>query len=172
MFFLAVSFWNLIGAGLLGFLINTPLALFYMQGTNLTAAHGHTALFGVYGMLGIGLMLYCLRGLMPDKVWKEGLIRSGFWALNIGLSLMTILTLLPMGVLQLEANLERGYWYARSAEFMNRPIIDLLVWLRVPGDTVFAVGAFLIALFVVSLWLGRVPVNKPVPGVLEADSGG
>jgi nitric oxide reductase subunit B len=169
MFFLAVSFWNLIGAGLLGFLINTPLALFYMQGTNLTAAHGHTALFGGYGMLGIGLMLYCLRGLMPDKVWKDGLIRSGFWALNIGLSLMTILTLLPMGVLQLEADLERGYWYARSAEFMNRPIIDLLVWLRVPGDTVFAVGAFLIALFVMSLWLGPRPVNQPVTAKLKTE---
>ena len=103
-------------------------------------------------MLGIGLMLYCLRGLKPDAVWRTGLIRSGFWAMNIGLALMTILTLLPMGVLQLEANLEYGYWYARSAEFMNRPIIDLLVWMRVPGDTIFAAGAFLIALFVASLW--------------------
>jgi nitric oxide reductase subunit B len=169
MFFLAVSFWNLIGAGLLGFLINTPLALFYMQGTNLTAAHGHTALFGVYGMLGIGLMLYCLRGLMPDKVWKDGLIRSGFWAINIGLSLMTFMTRLPMGVLQQESNPERGYWYASSAEFMNRPIIDLLVWLRVPGDTVFAVGAFLIALFVMSLWLGPRPVNQPVTAKLKTE---
>ena len=167
MFFLAVSFWNLVGAGLLGFLINTPLALFYMQGTNLTAAHGHTALFGVYGMLGIGLMLYCLRGLRPDQVWRTGLIRGGFWAMNIGLALMAILTLLPMGVLQLEANLERGYWYARSAEFMNRPIIDLLVWLRVPGDTIFAIGALLVAWFVVRLWIapGREPVQA---GVMEA----
>ncbi len=170
MFFLAVSFWNLIGAGLLGFLINTPLALFYMQGTNLTAAHGHSALFGVYGMLGIGLMLYCLRGLKPDQVWREGLLRSAFWALNIGLALMTILTLLPLGVLQLEANLEHGYWYARSAEFMTRPIIDVLVWLRVPGDTIFAAGAFMIALFVVSLWLGPRMVEKPVRGRLETES--
>lgn len=167
MFFLAVSFWNLVGAGLLGFLINTPLALFYMQGTNLTAAHGHTALFGVYGMLGIGLMLYCLRGLRPDAVWKTGLIRGGFWAMNMGLALMAILTLLPMGVLQLEANLERGYWYARSAVFMNRPIIDLLVWLRVPGDTVFAIGALLVAWFVVRLWI--VPGRELVPaGAAEA----
>lgn len=168
MFFLAVSFWNLVGAGLLGFLINTPLALFYMQGTNLTAAHGHAALFGVYGMLGIGLMLYCLRGMLPDRVWLQGLIRSAFWSFNIGLALMTVLTLLPMGVLQLEANLERGYWYARSADFMGRPIIDVLVWLRVPGDTIFAIGAFLITMFVVSLWMGPrrmpredTPVNRP-----------
>ena len=67
LFFLAVAFWNLVGAGLFGFLINTPLALYYMQGLNLTPLHGHTALFGVYGMLGIGLMLFCLRGLEPRR---------------------------------------------------------------------------------------------------------
>ena len=163
MFFLAVSFWNLIGAGLLGFLINTPIALYFMQGTNLTAAHGHTALFGVYGMLGIGLMLYCLRGLKPDVVWREGLIRSAFWSFNIGLTLMTVLTLLPLGVLQLEASMEVGYWYARSAEFMDRPIVDVLVWLRTPGDVVFAVGALLIAAFVASLWLPSRKTAVPVP---------
>src|SRR3546814_18437815 len=104
-------------------------------------------------MLGIGLMLYCLRGLKPDAVWQEGLLRCGFWSMNIGLGLMAVLTLLPMGVLQLEANLERGYWYARSAEFMNRPIIDMLGWLRVPGDTLFAVGALLVAWFVAQMWI-------------------
>ena len=161
LFFIAVSFWNLVGAGLLGFLINTPMALYYMQGTNLTAAHGHTALFGVYGMLGIGLMLYCLRGMRPQRRWINGLLSGAFWSFNIGLALMTVLTLLPMGVLQLEANLTHGYWYARSAEFMNRAIIDVLVWLRVPGDTILAVGAFLVALFVMSLWLGPRPVNEP-----------
>ena len=155
MFFLAVSFWNLVGAGLFGFLINPPLPLYYMQGLNLTANHGHTAMFGVYGMLGIGLMLFCLRGLRPDRVWHNGLLRSGFWSLNIGLTLMALLTLLPMGVLQLQAALEHGYWYARSAEFMGQPLIHMLVWMRVPGDTVFAVGALLIAVFVASLWLGK-----------------
>ena len=88
MFFVAVAFWNLIGAGLFGFLINPPLPLYYMQGLNLTPLHGHTALFGVYGMLGIGLMLFCLRGIKPHAVWAEGLLRTGFWALNIGLALM------------------------------------------------------------------------------------
>ena len=169
MFFLAVSFWNLVGAGLLGFLINTPIALYFMQGTNLTAAHGHTALFGVYGMLGIGLMLYCLRSLKPDVVWREGLLRSGFWALNIGLGLMTVLTLLPMGVLQLEANIEHGYWFARSAEFMDRPIIDVLVWLRTPADIIFAVGALLVATMVASLWLA--PGRPRVDAGSEAQAG-
>lgn len=153
MFFLAVSFWNLVGAGLFGFLINTPIALYYMQGLNLTPLHGHTALFGVYGMLGIGLMLFCLRGLRPQVQWPAGLLRGAFWCFNIGLGLMALLTLLPMGVLQLNAALENGYWFARSAEFMNRPIIDMLVWMRMPGDLVFSAGAVLLALFVLRKWL-------------------
>ena len=164
-FFLAVSFWNLVGAGMFGFLINTPIALYYMQGLNLTALHGHTALFGVYGMLGIGLMLFCLRGLKPDAVWRDGLLAGGFWSLNIGLALMALLTLLPLGVLQLQAALENGYWYARSAEFMNKPIVALLVWMRVPGDTVFALGALLIAWFVFRLWVAprqKVPAAASV----------
>ena len=153
MFFLAVSFWNLIGAGLFGFLINTPLALYYMQGLNLTALHGHLALMGVYGMLGIGLLLFCVRGLKPDAAWNESLLRTSFWTLNIGLTLMGALTLLPMGLLQLNAVLEHGYAYARSAEFMGRPIIHLLVWMRMPGDIVFSIGALALALFVAKLWL-------------------
>ncbi|MBS0516390.1 MAG: nitric-oxide reductase large subunit [Proteobacteria bacterium] len=153
LFFLAVSFWNLVGAGLFGFLINTPLALYYMQGLNLTPLHGHTALFGVYGMLGLGLMLFCLRGLKPDAEWNEGWLRGSFWGLNIGLSLMALLTLLPLGVLQLSAALENGYWFARSEHFMGQPIVHLLIWMRVPGDTIFAVGALMFAWFVMRLWI-------------------
>jgi nitric oxide reductase subunit B len=167
-FFLAVSFWNLVGAGVFGFLINTPIALYYMQGLNLTPLHGHTALFGVYGMLGLGLMLFCLRGLKPEAQWNEARLRSAFWALNIGLSLMALLTLLPLGVLQLAAVLDHGYWYARSAEFMGRPLIHLLIWMRVPGDTIFAGGALLMAWFVLRLWIAPrkalIPVEQPAHG--------
>jgi len=155
MFFIAVSFWNLVGAGLFGFLINTPLALYYMQGLNLTALHGHTALMGVYGMLGIGLLLFCVRGLKPDVAWNGGWLKGSFWAFNIGLGMMAVFTLLPMGLLGVEAALEHGYWFARSAEFMGRPIIELLVWMRVPGDTVFSVGALLLAWFVFRVWTSR-----------------
>jgi len=160
MFFLAVSFWNLVGAGLFGFLINTPIALYYMQGLNLTPLHGHTALFGVYGMLGIGLMLFCLRGLRAGIGWNEGWLRGAFWCFNIGLALMALLTLLPLGVLQLQAALERGYWYARSAEFTNTPIFDVLVWMRVPGDTVFGLGAMMLAWFVLRQWWMPIRVSE------------
>jgi nitric oxide reductase subunit B len=164
-FFVAVSFWNLIGAGLFGFLVNTPIALYYMQGLNLTATHGHTALMGVYGMLGLGLMLFCLRGIKPQAQWREGWLKGAFWSLNTGLSLMAALTLLPLGILQLDAVLDHGYWFARSEHFMDRPLIHLLVWMRVPGDTLFAVGALLTSVFVASLWLGgkREPRAVPLP---------
>ncbi len=162
MFFVAVAFWNLVGAGLFGFLINPPLSLYYMQGLNLTPLHGHTALFGVYGMLGIGLVLFCLRGMKPNLVWREGLLKTSFWCLNIGLALMALLTLLPLGVLQLFASLEHGYWYARSAEFMQQPIVHTLVWLRTIGDTIFAVGAVVLVIFVAGLWLYPRGEGEPV----------
>lgn len=154
LFFVAVAFWNLVGAGLFGFLINPPLSLYWMQGLNLTPLHGHTALFGVYGMLGVGLVLFCLRGLKPGLHWNERLLKTCFWSFNIGLALMAGLTLLPLGTLQLLAAIEHGYWYARSAEFMQQPIVDLLVWMRVPGDVIFSVGAVTLAWFVLRLWIG------------------
>lgn len=159
MFFLAVAFWNLVGAGLFGFLINPPLSLYYMQGLNLTPLHGHTALFGVYGMLGIGLVLFCLRGMKPDLVWHEGLLKTSFWSFNIGLAGMALLTLLPLGVMQLLAAINHGYWYARSEQFMQQPFVDLLIWMRVPGDTIFSIGALSFALFVAGLWL--LPKREP-----------
>jgi nitric oxide reductase subunit B len=163
LFFTAVAFWNVVGAGLFGFLINPPLPLYYMQGLNLTPLHGHTALFGVYGFLGIGLMLFCLRGLRPFAVWNERALKTSFWAFNIGLSGMALLTLLPIGVIQLSGALEHGYWYARSADLMQQPIIHLLVWMRVPGDTIFSVGALSLAWFVLRLWVapGRSVENLP-----------
>ncbi len=153
MFFIAVSFWNLVGAGLFGFLINPPLSLYYMQGLNLTALHAHTALFGVYGMLGVALVLFCLRGLRGQMVWDSKVLKLSFWTLNIGLALMGVLTLLPLGTLQLLAAIEHGYWYSRSAEFMQKSIVELLIWMRMPGDILFSVGAVALAWFVLRLWI-------------------
>jgi nitric oxide reductase subunit B len=167
MFFTGVAFWNLVGAGLFGFLINPPLPLYYMQGLNLTPLHGHTALFGVYGLLGVGLMLFCLRGLKPNVVWNERLLKTSFWAFNIGLAGMALFTLLPIGIIQLGAAIDHGYWYARSAEFMQRPIIQLLVWMRVPGDTIFSVGALSLALFVIRLWIAPKQAKVEVPHGVE-----
>ena len=154
-FFVAVAFWNLVGAGLFGFMINPPIALYYMQGLNTTPVHGHAALFGVYGMLGMGLMLFSLRAMHPGRHWKDGTVAFAFWAINIGLFLMVTLSLLPVGLMQTWASVEHGYWYARSAEFLQTDLMDRLRWLRVIGDTIFAVGCFALVLFVFGLSSGH-----------------
>ena len=147
-YFVAVAFWNMVGAGLFGFMINPPIALYYMQGLNTTPVHGHAALFGVYGMLGIGLMLTCLRALSPAKVWNDRWMSFAFWSMNLGLAAMCFLSLLPVGLLQTRASVERGYWYARSSEFLDTPLLQTFRWLRAPGDILFALGALALVAFV------------------------
>ena len=151
MCFVAVGFWNTIGAGVLGFAINPPASLYYVQGLNMTAAHGHAALFGVYGMLGIGLMLFCLRGLYERQLHADRLLRPAFWSLNIGLAMMVFLSLLPAGIYQAWASVTQGLWFARSAEVVHSRVMEALVWMRVPGDIVFALGAVLLAAYALRL---------------------
>jgi nitric oxide reductase subunit B len=153
-FFIAVGFWNLVGAGIFGFMINPPIALFYMQGLNTTAVHAHAALFGVYGMLGLGLTLMCLRALQADREWKEGLLGASFWAMNGGLMAMIVLSLLPVGLLQTMASVQHGYWYSRSSEFLGQGLMQTLRWLRMPGDTLFALGAIGFVVFIFGLGFG------------------
>jgi len=152
--FIAVAFWNLVGAGIFGFLINPPIALYYMQGLNTTPVHGHTALFGVYGMLGIGLMLFVLREMDLKVTWKEGSLKWAFWLINIGLMTMVLISVLPVGLAQTIASVKHGLWYARSAEFMDTPLISTFRWLRVIGDTLFTAGTLCLAYFVFGLKLG------------------
>lgn len=152
--FVAVAFWNLVGAGIFGFVINPPIALYYMQGLNTTPVHAHTALFGVYGVLGIGLMLFVLKGLAARNEWKDGSIRFAFWSINTGLLLMVLLSVLPVGLIQTWASVEHGLWYARSMEFLQQPYMDTLRWLRVIGDTLFGVGVLALGYFVIGLKTG------------------
>lgn len=154
-FFVAVAFWNLVGAGIFGFMINPPIALYYMQGLNTTAVHAHGALYGVYGTLGLALLLFCLRAMNPNLIWKDGLIKFAFWAINIGCLAMMLLSLLPIGLLQTAESISNGYWSARSPEFMQTDLMQWLRWMRVFGDTVFAVGAFAFVWFAFKLIFTR-----------------
>ena len=154
-FFVAVAFWNFVGAGLFGFMINPPIALYYVQGLNLTPVHGHTALFGVYGMLGLGLMLFCLRALRPGLLWKDRPVAIAFWSINIGLAAMVLLSTLPIGLAQAWASVEIGTWYARSSEFLHTPMLTWLRWMRMFGDTIFAFGAIVLGWFVLGLVTGH-----------------
>ena len=153
-FFIASAFWNLVGAGLFGFLINPPIALYYMQGLNTTSVHAHAALFGVYGNLGLGLTLLSLRVLTVRRQWRTGSLSFAFWSINIGLALMVLMSLLPVGLAQTWASVEHGMWYARSAEFLQTPVLEVFRWLRSVGDTIFAVGILALGWFVIGLSLG------------------
>ncbi|HEY0825962.1 MAG TPA: nitric-oxide reductase large subunit [Ramlibacter sp.] len=162
--FVAVGFWNTVGAGLLGFAINPPASLYYVQGLNMTAAHGHAALFGVYGMLGIGLMLFCLRGLYARSLHADQLLKPAYWGLNIGLAMMVFMSLLPAGIYQAYAAITKGLWFARSAEVIHSPVMETLVWLRVPGDILFAIGAVYLGLYAFRLLRGGGRTAEPVLG--------
>ena len=149
MCFVAVAFWNMLGAGVLGFMINPPVSLFYLQGLNTTAAHSHAALFGVYGFLAIGFILLVMRYIRPDYIFNEKLIKTGFWALNIGLVLMLATSLLPIGIYQAYASMTEGLWYARSEGFLQQDFLQTLRWIRTFADVIFIVGAVCVALQVV-----------------------
>lgn len=140
-FFLATCFWNLVGAGVFGFLINPPIVLYYSQGLNTTPIHAHSALYGVYGSLAIALMLFALREITPDRAWNEKIFNFSFWWINIGLVMMMVFGLIPNGFYQLVQSVNYGTWYARSAEVISSPWMQWTVWLRIPGDIVFSVGA-------------------------------
>ena len=160
MCFVAVAFWNMLGAGVFGFMINPPIALYYIQGLNTTPVHAHAALFGVYGFLAIGFTLLVLRYIRPQLVFSERLMKVGFWSLNAGLVLMIATSLMPIALFQFYASVSEGLWYARSEAFMQQPFIVTLRWVRTFGDVVFIVGALSVAWQVVSgLFGSRAPAT-------------
>lgn len=138
-FIMAVGFWNFLGAGVFGFLINLPIVSYYEIGTMLTVNHGHAAMMGVFGMLAIALMVFTMRHVTTEEQWRslEKYVRFSFWGLNIGLMMMVVMSLFPGGVLQLVDVLENGYWHARSLNYLDKDLSRLIEWMRTPGDLVF-----------------------------------
>jgi nitric oxide reductase subunit B len=153
-FFVAVAFWNMLGAGVFGFLINPPIVLYYIQGINTTPLHAHTAMFGVYGLLAISLMLFSMRNTIARAAWSDRLLGWSFWGLNGGLFLMTILSLAPSGFYQFYYAVRDGIWYARSPEIASGEVIRALAWARVGPDLIFAFGALMLLFFVArAVWV-------------------
>lgn len=163
MCFVAVAFWNMLGAGVFGFMINPPISLYYVQGLNTTPLHAHAALFGVYGFLALGFSLMVLRYVRPQMAFSEGLMRTAFWCLNGGLVLMIATSLLPIGILQFHASVSEGLWWARSEAFMQQPLLETLRWVRTFGDVVFIVGALAMAWQVVKGVLGQSAPARTTP---------
>jgi nitric oxide reductase subunit B len=143
MFLVAVGFWNFLGAGIFGFLINLPIVSYYEIGTALTANHAHASMMGVYGMLAVAFALFALRYLIPPQKWSDRLACLSFWSLNIGLAWMSFVSLLPLGILQLYHSVDSSYDDARTLTFITSDANRLLEWLRLPGDVLFIVGGVL-----------------------------
>jgi nitric oxide reductase subunit B len=152
MFLVSVGFWNFLGAGVFGFLINLPIVSYYEIGTALTANHGHAAMMGVYGMLAVALALFCLRYLIPAERWSDRAAKISFWSLNLGLAWMCFATLFPLGILQLYESVSHGYYEARALKFLTSDFNAVVEWLRLPGDAVFIVGGVLPLVYL--CWLG------------------
>ena len=161
MFLVSVGFWNFLGAGIFGFLVNLPVVSYYEIGTALTANHAHAAMIGMYGMLAIGLAMFCLRYLIPAERWPEKWARIAFWSTNIGLAWMCFATLLPLGIAQLYKSVNDGYWEARDLRFLSEDTNALLEWLRLPGDIVFIVGGALPVLYIAFIGIRHTVKRSP-----------
>jgi nitric oxide reductase subunit B len=159
-FFVAVAFWNMVGAGVLGFLINPPIVLYYAQGLNTTPIHSHGALFGVYGFLAIALMLFTMRNVVRKEAWDDRLLKVAFWGLNLGLLGMIVLSLLPAGIYQLAEAIEKGTWWARSPAVTGSAFIHSVTWARLVPDLVFDAGAVALLGFVVKAIVRDVSLRR------------
>lgn len=152
MFLASVGFWNFLGAGVFGFLVNLPIVSYYEIGTGLTANHAHGSMMGVYGMLAVGFSVFALRYLIPEDKWSDKWPRISFWSLNFGLLWMNFATLLPSGALQLYRSVANGYADARTLGYLQSQPNTFLEWLRLPGDLLFIIGGVLPLLWMT--WLG------------------
>ncbi|HPC81738.1 MAG TPA: cbb3-type cytochrome c oxidase subunit I [Thermoanaerobaculaceae bacterium] len=147
-FLVAASFWNFLGAGVFGFLINLPIVNYFEHGTYLTMNHGHAALFGTYGMLSIALLLFSWRGLVKREAWNDGLLKLSFWGLNAGLFMMTLGTLFPVGIVQTWTAYKDGLWAARDASFFERGLVQLIGSVRaLPDLAIILLGVVPLAIF-------------------------
>jgi nitric oxide reductase subunit B len=163
-FLMAVGFWNFVGAGVFGFLINLPIVSYFEVGTTLTTNHGHAAMFGVFGMLALGVMVFCLRALADDRTWgrNEKFVRFGFFGLNIGLALMVVLDLFPAGVMQLWDSITHGYWHARELTYTMSGMFHTLEWVRLGADTVFLLAGVVPLVFAaLRIVMSRRQVGEP-----------
>lgn len=163
-FLISVGVWNFVGAGIFGFLINLPIVSYFEVGTILTPNHGHAAMMGVFGLLGVAFMVFALRRVLENDQWAkvERYVAVSFWGLNVGLALMIILNLFPAGVRQLWDVLTNGYWHARGPEFLNERTSTMFEWLRMPADVIFIVFGVvpLLIAAVKTYWLSNMTAEE------------
>ena len=167
-FLISTAIWNLVGAGVLGFLINLPAVNYFEHGQQLTPAHAHASMMGVYGMFAISLLLFSLRNIVEPKAWNDRLLKWVCWLLNIGLAGMVVISLLPIGFIQLKMAYDQGYWASRDPKlFFGQSIVHNLLLIRAVPDTIFLIGVILLVVFCIKVFFHlRKPTNgeeEPLP---------
>lgn len=74
-----------VGAGILGFTMTFALTNVWSHGTWVTPAHAHLALFGTFGMLGIGAAYYAVPLMRGLTDYDQRVGKLSFWLLFIGM---------------------------------------------------------------------------------------
>jgi nitric oxide reductase subunit B len=137
-----------------GGLLNMPLLNYYLHDTQVVMAHAHLAFPLAYGLPSIMMwvVIAYLTGGLKDGQLKY--MRWGAVLYGIGFSLQTLLSLLPLGVLQYEFELKYGFWYVKSLSplvpgvtpFWHLALVGDLIWLRMIGDVTAMAGFAIIGL--------------------------
>ncbi len=166
-FLISVAIWNLVGAGVLGFLINLPAVSYLEHGQFLTPAHGHGAMMGVYGMFACAVLIYSLRNIVKPEKWNDKWVKFSCVMLNIGLAGMILITLLPVGLMQLKTAYDSGYASSRAASFLQQETVVNLLTIRAIPDTIFLVGVAVLLIFCVKALFNLRGIthkeNEPLP---------
>ncbi|NIR25828.1 MAG: cytochrome B, partial [Gammaproteobacteria bacterium] len=146
LFLIASAVWQFLGSGVLGLILNFPIINYYEHGTYLTVAHAHGSFLGGFGFLAIGLMLYSLRFTVSEANWPRRAFTWSFYLLNAGLFLMLVVSVTPVGLIQIFEAFSNTYHASRELAFYQQPIVTRLMELRMPGDTLVLLGAVLLFL--------------------------
>lgn len=166
-FLISVAVWNLVGAGVLGFLINLPAVSYLEHGQFLTPTHGHGAMMGVYGMFACAVLVFSLRNIVKPEKWQDKWVKLSCILLNVGLAGMIIISLLPVGFMQLKAAFVNGYASSRAASFLQQETVETLLTIRAIPDTVFLIGVAILVVFCIKALFNLRKVthqeNEPLP---------
>ena len=144
-YIIGAAFWNFVGAGVFGGgTLNAPLINYYEHGTFLTLNHAHTALFGAFGLLAIGLVYFCLRyaGGRAGAVRRAARV-VGVLAVQCRAGAVDSAELLPDRLAAARRRVRARTRLCSQREFYNTTLF--WQWMRLPGDVVFAVAALLMA---------------------------
>ena len=83
-FILGSTVLELVGAGILGFVMTFALTNVWSHGTWITAGHAHLALFGTFGMLGIAAAYYAIPIMRKVPNFDQRLGKLSFWLVFVG----------------------------------------------------------------------------------------